>query len=105
MLSRRPAQAIGQGSGFSFACHQNRLVYGVGCGKYDVSVVSFESIGGAQQIDLAFFERLDRGLPGGEALNLDWQTGGFAKDTCVIGGKTFVVVATDGQVERGVVRG
>lgn len=101
MLSRRPAGAVGQGSGVSFPCHQNRLVHGVRGRKNNVGIVSLEAIGGAERIDLAFLQCLDRNPSGREALNLDRQTDGLAEEARVIGGETFIVLAADGQVEGG----
>ncbi|MNI70109.1 hypothetical protein D3C76_534860 [compost metagenome] len=96
-------QAIIERPGFAFTCHQHRLIDRIGCGKRDVVIVRFESVGGAQQVDLAFFERFDRRSPGGEALNLDGQAEGLAEYARVVGGKPFIFTAAAGQVERGVV--
>ncbi|MNZ53192.1 hypothetical protein D3C78_710630 [compost metagenome] len=98
-------QTIGEGSGFPFAGHQYGLVDGIGYGQGNVSIAGFESIGGAQQIDIAVLQRSDRGPSGIETLNRDGQTGYFFQETGVIGGKPFIVPATGGQVEWGVVRG
>ncbi|MNN58186.1 hypothetical protein D3C81_1732190 [compost metagenome] len=98
-------QAIGEGSCFPFAGDQYGLVDGIGYGQCNVGVASFESIGGAEQIDFAIFQRSDRGPSGIETLNRDGQTGYFFQETGVIGGKTFIVLTTGGQVEWGIVRG
>ncbi|MNQ53754.1 hypothetical protein D3C85_678020 [compost metagenome] len=98
-------QAIGEGSGFPFAGHQYGLVDGIGYGQCNVGIASFESIGGAKQIDFAVLQRSDRGPSGIETLNRDGQTGYFSQKTRVVGGKPFIVLTTGGQVERGIVRG
>lgn len=97
----QPGKAIIERPGFAFARHQDRLIYRIGPGKRDVVIARLESVGGAQQVYLAVFERFDRSSPGGEALNLDGQAKDLAKDTCVIGSETFVVMTAAGQIKGG----
>ncbi|MNO69382.1 hypothetical protein D3C76_602350 [compost metagenome] len=96
-------QAIVERTGFAFTCHQDRLIYRVGGGKRDVLIARLKSVGGAQQVDLAVFERFDCSSPGGKTLNLDGQAEGLAQYARVIGSKSFVVMAATGEVEGGVV--
>ncbi|MNE47149.1 hypothetical protein D3C80_1415330 [compost metagenome] len=81
------------------------MVYGIGRGQGNVGMARFESIGGAEQIDFAVFERRDCRASGFEALNPDGQSGYLAQDAGVISGIPFVVVTAGGQVKGWIIRG
>ncbi|MNL42280.1 hypothetical protein D3C87_1647260 [compost metagenome] len=82
------------------------MIHGVGFGQHDVQgIVSFEPVGGAEQVDLAVFECLDRRPSGLEAPDLDGQTGGRAQEPGIVGGVTFILVTADGQIEGRIIRG
>ncbi|MNF61673.1 hypothetical protein D3C84_433250 [compost metagenome] len=66
--------------------------------------MGLKTVGRPEKVNLAILQRLDGRPPGCEALDPDRQTGNGAEDAGVIGSKTFIVLATECQVEGWIIR-
>ena len=97
-------QAFGQCPAFVLAGHEHRLIIGVGFGQRKVGVAGFIAVGRTEQVDLTIDQRANRGLPGGKTFDPDRHPGSLADNPGIVGGQTFVVLATDGHVKRRIVR-
>ncbi|MNO05812.1 hypothetical protein D3C81_2273360 [compost metagenome] len=64
----------------------------------------FITVGTAEQVDIAPFERSHCLLPAGVAQHVDRQLQGFADQVGILGGQALVVAPSTGDIEGGVIR-
>ena len=100
----QPVEAFTEAAGFSLACDQDWLVYRIGFGEDQIRRCSLKAVGGAQQVDFPGFQGANGSRPGRVAHHSDGQGECLGQQSCVIGGKAFIIMSAGREVKRWVVR-